>query len=63
MSEADGLQMRSVTSQFPCPKCGSEITNREMSLPGHDAAEPRWVLASRRCLSGCSLIGVQFDEQ
>ena len=62
MTEGAGqLVMRIVASEFRCPSCGAEMENREMSLPVQGArTSVRWVLASRRCTAGCSLLGEQF---
>ena len=58
MSRAGGLQIQFVDSMRPCPLCGGPVEDREMSVPAQGATAPvRWVLAGRRCLAGCSLVG------
>jgi hypothetical protein len=63
MSDTAKLVVRCVVSEFRCPKCGAPVENREMSLPVRgDPDAVRWVLASRKCTAGCSLLGEQFPH-
>lgn len=64
MTEAGRLVTRIVTSEVRCPTCGAVTENREMSLPVQGArTSVRWVLASRRCTAGCSLLGEEFAKK
>ena len=64
MTEAGRLVTRIVTSEVLCPTCGAAMENREMSLPVQGArTSVRWVLASRRCTDGCSLLGEEFVKK
>lgn len=60
---AAGLKIRFVDSGWSCPTCGAVVESREMSLPVQGASRaPVWILASRRCTAGCSLIGERFSD-
>jgi hypothetical protein len=64
MTKAGILVTRLVTSEVRCPMCGADVENREMSLPVQGArTSVRWILASRRCTAGCSLLGEQFAKK